>query len=41
FKPPPARQLENIKGGWGIILDDVVAGVYAALALLIYTNYLA
>lgn len=28
-KPFPARQLERIPNGWGIMLDDVVAGVYA------------
>ena len=28
-KPPPARQLENLPGGWGILLDDLAAAVYA------------
>lgn len=32
IKPPPARQLERIPNGWGIMLDDVVAGVYANVA---------
>lgn len=32
-KPYPARQLENLPGGWGIMLDDVMAGIYANLAL--------
>lgn len=31
-KLPPARQLENIPNGWGIMLDDVVAGIYAWIA---------
>ena len=31
FKPWPARQLERLPGGWGIMLDDVAAGVYALL----------
>jgi phosphatidylglycerophosphatase A len=31
-KPYPARQLERVPNGWGIMLDDVVAGVYANLA---------
>ena len=30
-KPQPARSLEQIPNGWGIMLDDVVAGVYANL----------
>jgi phosphatidylglycerophosphatase A len=29
LKPPPSRQLENVAGGWGIMLDDVIAGMYA------------
>jgi phosphatidylglycerophosphatase A len=32
-KPPPARQLERLHGGYGIMLDDVIAGIYANLAL--------
>ena len=28
-KPPPARQMEKLPHGWGILLDDLVAGVYA------------
>lgn len=33
FKPPPIRALEKIPGGAGIVLDDVMAGIYAALVL--------
>lgn len=33
-KPPPLRMLERLPGGWGIVADDLGAGVYAALALL-------
>jgi phosphatidylglycerophosphatase A len=28
-KPPPARQLERLPAGWGILLDDLFAGLYA------------
>jgi phosphatidylglycerophosphatase A len=28
-KPPPARALERLPFGWGVLLDDLVAGVYA------------
>jgi phosphatidylglycerophosphatase A len=31
LKPEPARALERLRGGWGIMLDDVVAGAYANL----------
>jgi phosphatidylglycerophosphatase A len=32
-KPWPARQLEGLPAGWGIMLDDVAAGVYALLVV--------
>jgi phosphatidylglycerophosphatase A len=31
FKPYPIRKLEHFRAGWGVMLDDVLAGVYAAL----------
>jgi phosphatidylglycerophosphatase A len=34
-KPPPARGFESLPGGWGIVMDDVMAGVYANLVLRI------
>ena len=33
FKPYPARDLERLPGGWGIMCDDVMAGIYANLLL--------
>jgi len=30
-KPYPARRLEALKGGFGIMCDDLLAGVYAAV----------
>lgn len=33
-KPPPVRALERIPGGAGIVLDDAMAGIYAALVLV-------
>jgi phosphatidylglycerophosphatase A len=35
LKPFPIRNIERIRGGWGIMLDDVMAGLYAALILRI------
>ena len=32
-KPWPARDLERWPGGWGIMADDVAAGIYAHLLL--------
>ena len=38
LKPFPIRRLEKkIKGGFGVVLDDVLAGIYANIVLrLIY-----
>ncbi|MCX7876205.1 MAG: phosphatidylglycerophosphatase A [Melioribacteraceae bacterium] len=37
-KPFPAKQLEKVKNGWGVLLDDIAAGIYSfiILQLLIY-----
>jgi phosphatidylglycerophosphatase A len=35
WKPFPVRQAESLPGGWGIMADDWVAGVYAAIGLWI------
>lgn len=43
FKPPPLRRLERFPGGWGIMLDDLGAGLYAlaVLQLLVYSAVLS
>jgi phosphatidylglycerophosphatase A len=38
IKPFPGRQAELLKGGWGIMLDDVVAGIYANVAIQAVLN---
>ncbi|MDA0658667.1 MAG: phosphatidylglycerophosphatase A [Planctomycetota bacterium] len=35
FKPPPVAQFEQLPGGWGIMADDLMAGLYAWLILQI------
>jgi phosphatidylglycerophosphatase A len=35
WKPFPARQAERLRGGWGIMADDWIAGIYAAIGLWI------
>ena len=39
-KPPPSRQSEKLKGGLGVVMDDVVAGVYANILLQIISRLL-
>jgi phosphatidylglycerophosphatase A len=33
WKPFPVRQLEKLPGGWGIMADDWMAAIYAAICL--------
>ncbi len=33
IKPPPARNLERLNGGLGIVMDDVVSGLYTLLIM--------
>ena len=32
-KPAPARDIQRVRGGWGVLLDDLVAGGYGAIVL--------
>jgi len=36
LKPPPARNLERLPGGWGIMMDDCAAGLYSLAALVVF-----
>jgi phosphatidylglycerophosphatase A len=33
FKPYPINRLQDLSGGFGVVMDDVLAGIYAAVAL--------
>ena len=35
IKPFPANRMERLSKGWGVMLDDVVAGLYANITLQI------
>lgn len=37
-KPLGVRSMEKLKGGYGIMGDDILAGIYAALSMFIF-NY--
>ena len=39
-KPFPARRLEHLKGGWGIMLDDVAAGGWSLIAFGLLGHWL-
>jgi phosphatidylglycerophosphatase A len=40
FKPFPVRQLENLPEGWGIVFDDVAAGLYAGAVMLVLSHWI-
>jgi phosphatidylglycerophosphatase A len=35
FKPWPARRAEKLAEGWGVVMDDVVAGLWGAAVVLV------
>lgn len=39
-KPFPARQSEDLPGGWGIMADDLIAGVFSGVCLLLLHRWL-
>jgi phosphatidylglycerophosphatase A len=39
-KPPPANQLERLPQGWGILMDDLAAAVYANVACQLVVRWL-
>lgn len=40
WKPFPVRLFEKLPGAWGVIADDLAAGLYAALGIYILRNFL-
>ncbi|WP_158797470.1 phosphatidylglycerophosphatase A [Pedobacter sp. L105] len=40
FKPLFIRKLEDLPGGWGVMFDDVLAGVYANIMLQVIIRFI-
>jgi phosphatidylglycerophosphatase A len=43
IKPFPARQLESLKGGLGIMIDDIIAAIYSLIVthiIIYFTKWL-
>jgi phosphatidylglycerophosphatase A len=38
-KPPPVRQLEKLPEGYGIVFDDIAAGLYALAVLHLLLHF--
>ena len=39
IKPWPVKNLEKLPKGWGILADDLMAGVFAAILTAIFTKF--
>jgi phosphatidylglycerophosphatase A len=39
-KPFPIKHAERLKGGYGIVADDVIAGIFASAILIIFGRFL-
>jgi phosphatidylglycerophosphatase A len=38
-KPFPANRSQRLPGGWGIVIDDVIAGIYTRIAIVILASF--
>ncbi len=39
IKPYPIRSIEKLKGGWGVMSDDVLAGIYTSILMNIIVRF--
>ncbi len=39
IKPPPAYQLQSLPGGFGVMADDVMAGIYGNILLRVAGHF--
>ena len=39
LEPFPIKRIEKLFGGWGIVLDDIMAGLYTIITLLIILHF--
>lgn len=39
-KPLGVRSMEKLKGGYGIMADDILSGVYAAIVMLLFSYFM-
>lgn len=40
-KPLGIRRSESIPGGWGMMADDIIAGIYSALIILLINQFIS
>ena len=40
-KPFPIRISQNLRGGWGIVIDDILAGLYSLATYILIKNILS
>jgi phosphatidylglycerophosphatase A len=41
IKPFPIHRLQSLPGGWGIVADDALAGLYARIVLVVISFFTA
>ncbi len=39
WKPYPLRKFQEFPGGWGVVVDDIGAGIYAAAILILFNFF--
>ena len=39
WKPFPIQNLQQLPGGWGVVIDDLAAGIYAGVLMMLLTYF--
>ena len=39
WKPFPIANLQELPGGWGVVIDDVAAGIYTGVLMMLLTYF--
>ena len=40
LKPPPINQSQHLPAGWGILVDDLIAGAFALIVVQLVARWL-
>ena len=40
LKPEPVNVIQKVKNGWGVLLDDILAGIYANIVIRIILKFI-
>ena len=39
FKPLGIRKMESLPGGWGVMMDDILSGIYGLIVMMVCRQF--